>query len=97
MRVLEASSLIVVVTLFASSCLCIVLPSQPRVQAIPPMSANAVPGNGGSLDWAKHEAEIHHLLLKQKMKLPAVRRYMKEKHDFDATYASFLLVSLDLS
>ena len=36
MRVLEASSLIVVVTLFASSCLCIVLPSQPRLQSNSP-------------------------------------------------------------
>ena len=59
--------------------------ANPESQAILPMSANAVPGNGGALDWAKHEAEIHHLLLKQKMKLPAVRRYMKEKHDFDAS------------
>ncbi len=51
-----------------------------------------VPGNGGSLDWAKHEAEIRHLLLKEKMKLPVVRRHMMEKHGFNATYASFVML-----
>ena len=56
------------------------------------MSANMVPGNGGSLDWAKHEAEIRHLLLKEKMKLPVVRRHMMEKHGFNATYASFVML-----
>ena len=85
MRFLQTSSLIVFV------CVCllnIVLASScTESKAISPMSANAVPGNGGPLDWAKHEAEIRHLLLKQKMKLPAVRKHMKEKHDFDATYA----------
>ncbi len=58
------------------------------------MNTNPAPDNGGFLDWGKHEAEIRDLFLKKKMKLPALRRHMKEKHGFDATYVFFLLSSL---